>query len=104
MRIGHIQVSDSLLATLCAKWAVKSLSAFGSILREDFGPASDIDLLVEFDPRARWSLMDLVRAEEEFAALLGHRVQLVERNGLVRSLNHIRRNAILGSARLIHAA
>ena len=68
------------------------------------GPESDIDLLADFEPDEQWSLMDLVRAQEEFSRLLGRKVDLVERKSLERSANFIRREAILNSTEVVYAA
>jgi len=104
MKIGQVEVSDAELRSLCSKWRIRCLAVFGSVLTPDFGPDSDVDLLVEFEPGEQWSLMDLVRAERQFAILFGRKVELVDRANLVRSSNWIRRDAILASARTIHAA
>ena len=74
------------------------------MLREDFGPDSDIDVLVAFRKEARHSLFDLVRMERELGTIFGRDVDLVERAGIERSRNYIRRKAILQSAETIHAA
>jgi len=103
MKIGKIEVPEAGLRALCGKWRIRRLAVFGSVLTPDFGPDSDIDLPVEFEPGEQWSLMDLVRAERDFAGLLGRRVELVERASLERSRNWIRRNSILSSAEVVLA-
>jgi len=65
---------------------------------------SDVDLLVVFEPEADWSLFDQVTMEEELAAILGRKVDLVSRRAVERSPNWIRRKAILESAETIHVA
>jgi predicted nucleotidyltransferase len=104
MQIGPIEISERAFSALCAKWMLGDVYVFGSVLRNDFHAESDVDLLVDFVPEANWSLMDLVRAEQEFAELFARKVQIVERSGLLKSQNHIRREAILSSARLVRAA
>ena len=94
---------DSLRA-FCKRWKVKELALFGSALRDDFGPESDIDLLVTFEPEAHWSLFDHVRMQEELEAMIGRDVDLVSRWAIERSPNRIRRKAILSSAKTLHAA
>src|SRR5215207_3222013 len=88
----------------CGRWKITELAAFGSILRQDFGAESDIDLLATFAPDARWTLFDLVHMNDELSALLGRKVDLVSRRGVETSRNPIRREAILSSARPIYAA
>lgn len=77
---------------------------FGSALREDFGPHSDIDLLVRFSPDSRHTLFDMVLMQDELAELLGRPVDLASRKGMEGSRNPIRRQAILESAEVIYAA
>lgn len=94
----------SAIVTFCQRWKIVKMELFGSILRDDFGPQSDIDFLVTFAPDARWSLFDLVEAEEELANLLGRPVDLVEREAIEQSHNWIRRKDILASAREFYGA
>ncbi len=100
--LGEVSVED--LGALCLKWRISRLALFGSALSGQLGPDSDIDLLVEFEPEEQWSLLDLVRAEAEFADLFGRRVDLVDKRSLERSSNWIRRREILESAEEIYAA
>jgi hypothetical protein len=104
MRVGALRLDRRKLERLCRKWRIVRLEAFGSVVRSDFHSESDVDLLVTFAPDARWSLMQLYEAEQEFAALFGRRVELVPRSGIERSANYIRRKAILESAEVIYAA
>jgi predicted nucleotidyltransferase len=79
-----------------------SCRLFGSALRDDFGPNSDIDLLVTFSLQAQWSLFDHMAMEEELTEMLGRKVDLVSRRGLERSQNWIRRRGILQSAQRVY--
>jgi len=90
------------LTDFCRRWQISEVALFGSALRDDFGPESDIDLLVTFLPDARWSLLDLVRMQYELEDLLGRKVDLIERAAIERSSNWIRRREILGTARTIY--
>jgi predicted nucleotidyltransferase len=92
---------DGTLANFCHKWKVRELSIFGSALRDDVRPGSDVDVLVSFDPGADWSLLDLVGMKDELAALVGRDVDLVEQEALK---NPFRRAAILKSKRVLYAA
>jgi len=80
------------------------MAIFGSALREDFGPGSDVDVLVSFEDDARWSLFDLVRMEKELKALLGRPVDLVPRLAVEQSENYIRRKSILENAEVVYGA
>lgn len=75
---------------------------FGSALRADFRPDSDIDLLVPYKPGVRPSLRELTEMETELAGIFGRPVDLVERKSVERSQNYIRRKSILSSLEPIH--
>lgn len=97
-----IDLPNEALAEYCRRWRITKLEVFGSVLRDDFGPDSDIDFLVTFDPAARLSLFDLVDAQDELAALICRPVDLVEREPIERSRNWMRRRMILGSTKTIY--
>lgn len=99
-----IEIPERQVAELCRRWKVRELALFGSILREDFRADSDVDLLVSFEPDARWSLFDLGEMERQLEALLGRKVDLVERRAVEASENYIRRKHILRSLRQLHVA
>jgi uncharacterized protein len=88
-------VPRATLVRICQRWRITELSLFGSVLRPDFRPDSDIDLLVTFAPDAGWSGWDLVTIEADLARLFGRKVDLVERAAVERSENWIRRRHIL---------
>lgn len=88
----------------CRKWQITELAVFGSALRSDFGPDSDIDLLARFAPGARWSVFDHARMEEELRQILHRDVDLVTRLAVDESPNDSRRTEILSTARLVYAA
>ena len=98
-----IELPYDALEDYCRRWKINKLEVFGSILRDDFGPDSDVDFLVTFDPSARLSLFDLVHAEDELTSIVGRSVDLVEREPIEQSRNWIRRKSILESARTIYA-
>ncbi|MCH9019219.1 MAG: nucleotidyltransferase family protein [Proteobacteria bacterium] len=104
MARARIHIASERLAEFCRRWKIAELALFGSALRSDFKPDSDVDMLVTFEAGAAWSLMDHVRIQDELADLLGRKVDLVSRKGIERSRNYIRRKAILGSAEVIYAA
>ena len=100
----NLRVPREKIADFCRRWKISEFSLFGSALREDFGPESDVDVLVAFAPDARWSLVDLDRMEEELASVFGRPVDLVERRAIEQSKNYIRRKHILGSAEAVYVA
>jgi len=99
-----IAIPASKITDFCRHWKVTELALFGSTLREDFRPDSDVDVLVSFAPDACWSLFDLVRMQEELKAILGREVDLWERVAVEQSENYIRRKSILSNMEVIYAA
>jgi len=97
----RIEVDRARIGEFCRKWQIVEFALFGSVLREDFGPESDVDVLVVFAPGAGHGLFELARMEEELASIFGRKVDLVER-GAVR--NPFRRRAILSNLLVLYAA
>jgi len=98
----RIAVDQDHIAEFCRRWKIAELAFFGSVLRDDFRPDSDVDVLVTFAPDAEWGLWDAVAMEEELSAILGRKVDLVSRRAVERSDNWIRRRAILSAAEPIY--
>ena len=88
------------IKAFCAKWRIREFALFGSVLRDDFCPDSDVDVLVSFQSGAPWSLWDLVDMEDQLSAMLGRRVDLIEKEGL---RNPFRRHEILSTRRVVYA-
>lgn len=101
MKLGRLEIPDREMEDLCRRWRVRELAVFGSVLRDDFGPESDVDLLVTFAPDAPWTLLDLVEIRDNFADLVGRPVDIIERSTVEASPNWIRRRKILSTARPI---
>ena len=100
----RIHLPAEQIAAFCERWGITEVALFGSVLRDDFKPDSDVDVLVRFRADATPSLFGLARMEVELSELVGRRVDLVPREGVEQSPNYIRRKAILGSAKVIYAA
>jgi len=98
----NLEIPDDALAAFCRRWKVTELALFGSVLRGDFRPDSDVDVLVTFDPKARWTLFEMVDMQDDLVRLLGRQVDLVSRRGVENSRNYLRRKAILSSAETIY--
>ncbi len=94
----RLDVNPQALASFCEKWRIARLAVFGSALRPDFGPSSDVDLLVTPKAGVIWSLFEEVDMREELSRLIGRRVDLVVRGAVERSRNRIRREEILSTA------
>ncbi len=98
---AQIEIPKDKIDDFCRRHRIRELSLFGSALREDFRPDSDLDVLVEYEPDASHSLFDLILMEEELGPLLGRKVDLVEKPGL---RNPFRRYEILRTRQVIFAA
>src|SRR5712692_7250524 len=99
---ARIPIDREKIAEFCRRWKITEFALFGSVLRDDFRPDSDVDVLVTFAPDAEWSLFDDVDMEEELSAIFGRKVDLVSRRAVERSDNWIRRKAILSTAEPVY--
>ena len=91
------------IAAFCRRWRIARLEVFGSVLRADFGPDSDVDLLATYAPEAHWSLLDRVRMKLELESLLNCQVDLLHRRALEKAANRPRAAAILAQAQPLYA-
>lgn len=96
----RIPIPPQALADFCRRNRIRHLGLFGSVLRDDFRPDSDVDVLVEFEAGALVSLFTLVDIQDELSALLGRPVDLVPRDGL----KPIIRDSVLASEHVLYAA
>ena len=103
MKQINIHLPENKIKAFCQKWKIAEFALFGSAIRGDFRPDSDVDVLVTFDPASQWTLFDHVDMEAELKAILERDVDLVNRRGIERSRNHVRRQDILDSAQIIYA-
>lgn len=99
-----LEISKEKLAEFCRRWKITELALFGSVLREDFRPDSDIDVLATFALDAEWSLLDHFQMEEELAALFGRKVEMLTRRAIEHSHNWIRRKHILSHMETLYVA
>lgn len=88
-------IPQERIEEFCRRWKVREFALFGSILRDDFGPESDVDVMVDFAAEDTPSLLDHVAMQEELADLLARRVDLVTRRAVEESRNPIWRRAVL---------
>ncbi len=96
-----IQLPNDKITEFCHRWQIQEFALFGSILRSDFSPNSDIDVLATFETNACWSLLDRVRMEQELTKILGRDVDLIDRDEILESPNWIRRREILNNAKTL---
>lgn len=97
----QIQLDHEALAGFCRKWRIRELSLFGSALRDDFGPESDLDFLVSFEPDVHLNIDMLLEMKEDLEARYGRPVDLVEKEAL---RNPWRKYEILRTHEVIYAA
>lgn len=98
---AHIPIPQALIAAFCQRWKITEFSLFGSVLRDDFRPDSDIDVLVTFAPDADWGLLDRACMVEELKAIFVREVDLTVEKNLK---NPYRRRSILQSKEVLYAA
>ena len=101
MRRVNIAIPEGPIRDFCHKWKIAELSLFGSVLREDFGPTSDVDVLVSFANDADWSLYDWVDMIAELREIFGRDVDLLSRRSL---RNPFRRHEILTTCETLYGA
>lgn len=98
----RIPIPHEQIAAFCQKWKITEFSLFGSVLRDDFHPDSDIDVLVTFAADAKWSLFDIVDMQDELHTVFGRDVDIVEKLAVERSRNYLRRRSILNSTYAVY--
>ncbi len=91
-------------AAFCAKWGVSELYVFGSAARGELRDDSDLDVAVRFRQGTRYSLFELIDMKDELTAIAGRAVDLFTIRGIEHMPNLVRRQAILDSLELVHAA
>ncbi len=100
----HFTLPRKKIAAFCKRWNVSEFAIFGSALRADFRPDSDIDVLVSFAPDAKVSIFDMVHMQDKLKQIFSRDVDLISKRGVETSRNYLRRKAILESAQVIHVA
>ncbi len=95
-----IDIPSDKISAFCRRNQIRQLMFFGSVLRDDFRPDSDVDVLVTFEPDAQVGFMALGRMKRELSDLLQHPIDLVPKDGLKQKI----RGGVLSSAEVIYAA
>ncbi|NJR71038.1 MAG: nucleotidyltransferase [Synechococcales cyanobacterium CRU_2_2] len=103
MSLDRLNLSTQKLQTFCKKWRIIEFSIFGSALRDDFRPDSDLDVLVSFMPHAPWTIVDLITIQNELQQIVNRDVDLIEKRVIEKSHNSIRRNEILTTAQILYS-
>ena|SRR5438034_11792106 len=97
----HIELPLDRIAAFCRKYGVEEFSLFGSVLRDDFGPESDVDVMLKFSPGHGFTFENTPDIQDELEAMFGRSVDVIEK---ARIRNPFRRHAIMSSYQVVYAA
>jgi uncharacterized protein len=101
---SSINVPTKEIQAFCDRWHIVEFSLFGSVLLDDFNDASDIDVLVDFDPNFERGLSETIQMRDELQDIFGRKVDFIVKDALKRSANWLRRQNIFESAQIIYVA
>ncbi|HEY9857940.1 MAG TPA: nucleotidyltransferase family protein [Candidatus Obscuribacterales bacterium] len=104
MKLNNIELPVEQIQNFCDRWHITEFALFGSILRDDFRPESDVDVLVTFAPDAKRGLSETLQMQDELQSIFGRKVDFIVKVAIERSENWLRRKNILESAQIIYAA
>jgi len=99
----NIELPIAQIQDFCQRWHITEFALFGSVLRSDFRPDSDIDILVRFSPSFRRGLEETLQMRQELQTLFNRNVDLIEKTAIERSENWLRRKNMLESAQAIYS-
>ena len=102
MKAHGLNLDSPAVRDFCRRWKITELSVFGSILRNDFRPDSDVDFLLDYEEDAEWDLFASIRMQNELAAILGRKVDVVDRYAIEHDGNRFIRQQILDTAERIY--
>lgn len=102
MNTAAINLPMEAIAQFCDRWQVTEFALFGSVLRDDFRPDSDIDILITFAPEAKRGLTETMQMRDQLQAIFDRKVDLIVKAAIERSENWLRRKNILESAQTIY--
>lgn len=101
-RIANINLPMPQIYEFCQRWQIVEFALFGSVLRDDFRPDSDIDCFVQFSDDAHWTMLHIGKMEDELKAIFQRDVDRVSRRGIESSRNYLRKKAILNLLEIIY--
>ena len=93
-----ISIPEKQVVNFCERWNIVELDFFGSVIRDDFGPDSDVDVLVQFQPQAHHGFLNMACMEQDLSEILQRKIDLLSRPAVEKSRNYIRHEIILKSA------
>ena len=100
MARSKVEIPKDQIADFCRRYHVRRLALFGSVLRDDFRPSSDVDVLVDFEPEAQIGFLTLSRMQRELSEILRRPVDVVPQDGLKPKI----RQSVLSNAEVVYAA
>jgi predicted nucleotidyltransferase len=100
--MNSINLKTKEIEQFCQQWQIEELALFGSVLRKDFTPQSDIDVLVSFDKNAKITFFDLDVIEQQLSKLFNRPVDVVTKRAIEQSHNWIRKKNILDNAQIVY--
>nr|WP_297086355.1 nucleotidyltransferase family protein [Thermoleptolyngbya sp. C42_A2020_037] len=103
MKLKTIELPMEQIQQFCDRWQIVEFALFGSVLRDDFRPDSDIDVLVTFAPEAKRGLSETLQMKDELQTIFNRKVDFIVKAAIERSENWLRRKNILESAQVIYA-
>jgi uncharacterized protein len=103
MNITAIDLPIEEIAAFCDRWQIVEFALFGSVLRDDFRPDSDVDVLITFAPEAKRGLTETLQMRDELQVIFDRKVDLIVKAAIERSENWLRRKNILETAQTIYA-
>jgi predicted nucleotidyltransferase len=101
MKFHNIDLPKEKIEEFCKKWKVVELALFGSVLRDDFRPDSDIDVLITFTDDCGWSLLDLAQMHIDLKVIFQQEIHIREKDAL---RNPFRKKEILNHHEVIYMA
>ena len=106
MTLHGIDLDSEPIRAFCRKWKIAELSVFGSILRDDFRPDSDIDFLAEFgqcEQVDEYDLFDDIHMRNELSDIMGRKVDLIDRSAIESCSNRFVKRELLSTAEPVNA-
>jgi uncharacterized protein len=100
----RVEIPEKKLQEFCRKWKIIEFSLFGSVLRDDFRPDSDVDVLVTFSPDSHWRYYHILDMKDELKEIFGREVDVVEKRLVEKSENYVRRKHILSNLETVYVA
>lgn len=98
---ARVEIPMKQVEEFCRKYGVEEFSLFGSVLRDDFGPDSDVDVMLKFKPGHGFTFDNTPDIQDDLEKIFGRQVDVIEKG---RIANPFRRHAIMNSYRVVYAA